>query len=240
MKITSRFDSKKAREFLKEKMGDASTWAKTETLEYGKMFTKAAVAWTPPSGGGKNGRRITGTAAKKAQEERIWKDFMNPDRSPFIIVPKKFKGEIVDPRTHLRKFKMKRGKKSWYLDWRGPRVFATKQAITAEYNRRKSHIGRLASGWLEGARLSGLKGGIPAWVSRHGEGRGKARIANQGGKWTMIITNKIQESYDSQQMEHIVLYLLDDAVASKIKIRKENIKKWLIRGAKKAGRISLD
>lgn len=225
-------------------------------LDYGRIFTKEAIDWTPPSGGGKGGARIQGAEARNRQETRIRWDVMGSEfakpryfrsrgqlmtyddgahhLSPFMIARPKDPVLIVDPRAHLKQFRMKRGRKGMRLDWHGPRAWTTKAALNAEYKRRLSRVGRLAAGWMAGAVLSGRKTGIPAWVKRHGTGGGRARLVHRGGKWQIVITNST--GYHTQQMEFVCDQLLSGAVRQKIRTRNDKVKKYLINKAKRTMR----
>jgi len=232
----------------------AAEAAHEAALDYGRIFTKAAIDWTPPSGG-KNGTRIQGAEAKMRQETRIRWDVMGSEfakpryirsrgrlitmddgafhLSPFMLARPKDPVLIVDPRTHLKRFGMKRTRQGMKLNWHGPRAWTTKTALNAEYKRRLAHVGRMAAGWMAGAVLSGRKTGIPAWVKRHGTGGGRARLTNRGGKWEIIITNC---SCYHPLMNFIVKQLLDEVVEAKIRKRDEKVKSWLLKKARRTMR----
>jgi hypothetical protein len=50
-----------------------------------------------------------------------------------------------------------------------------------------SHVGRLASGWLPAAMAVGTP--VPAWVSRHGLGRGAVRYHVTGSDFSLMAAN---------------------------------------------------
>ena len=156
MKIRTEFHMAGFTRLCRELEAGAREAAHEAALDYGRIFTKAAIDWTPPSGGGRNGSRVQGAEAKNRQETRIRWDIMGSEftkpryyrsrgqlmtyddgahhLSPFMLARPKDPVLIVDPRTHLKRFGMKRGRKGMKLDWHGPRAWTTKQALNAEYN----------------------------------------------------------------------------------------------------------
>lgn len=255
MKVRSEFNMAGFTRLCRELEAGAQEAAHEAALDYGRIFTKAAIDWTPPSGGGRNGARVQGAEAKNRQETRIRWDIMGSEfakpryyrsrgqlmtyddgahhLSPFMLARPKDPVLIVDPRTHLKRFGMKRGRKGMKLDWHGPRAWTTKQALNAEYKRRLARVGRMAAGWMAGAVLSGRKTGIPAWVKRHGTGGGRARLVNRRGKWEIIITNST--AYHPN-MNFIINQLLDVVVKAKIRKRDEKVKSWLLKKAQRTMR----
>lgn len=255
MKTRANFNMAGFTRLCRDLESGANEAAHEAALDYGRIFTKGAIDWTPPSGGG-TGRHVQGAEAKNRQETRIRWDIMGSEfakpryyrwhgqlmtyddgahhLSPFMLARPKDPVLIVDPRAHLKQFRLKRGRKGMKLDWHGPRAWTTKQALNAEYKRRLSRVGRLAAGWMAGAVLSGRKTGIPAWVKRHGTGGGRARLAHRGGKWQIVITNST--GYHTQQMNFVVDQLLSGVVRSKIRKRDAVVKKYLLNKAKRSMR----
>lgn len=256
MKTFAKFNMTGFTSLLQELGSGANEAAHEATLDSGRIFVKAAIDWTPPSGGGRNGSRVTGAEAKARQETRIQWDLMGSvfakpryyrfkgqlmtfddgafRLSPFMLARPKDHVLLVDPRSHLRNFGMKKGRNGMRLAWHGPRVWTTKQALTAECKRRMGRVGRLAAGWMAGAVLCQRKTGIPVWVSRHGTGGGRARLTHRGSRWEVIITNSV--GYHTDQMEFVRDQLLAGVVQERIKKRNDQVKKYLLSRAKRAAR----
>lgn len=252
MKVKADWDLGRWLRMCRAMQSGADGAGKDAALDYGKLFTKAAIDWTPPSGGGRTGARVSGAEARNRQETRIRWDIMGSEFakpryyrwkgqlmtfddgafrvSPFMIARGRDKVLVVNPRAHLRQFGMKKGRHGMKLAWRGPRVWTTKQALNAEYKRRLGNVGRMAAGWLAGAELSGRRSGIPAWVRRHGVGGGSARLLHRGSRWEIEITNG---TVYHPNMNFIIDQLLEVSVKGKMKARNEAVKGWLLRRAKR-------
>ena len=79
MKVRSEFNMAGFTRLCRELEAGAQEAAHEAALDYGRIFTKAAIDWTPPSGGGRNGARVQGAEAKNRQETRIRWDIMGSE-----------------------------------------------------------------------------------------------------------------------------------------------------------------
>lgn len=68
MKIRTEFHMAGFTRLCRELEAGAREAAHEAALDYGRIFTKAAIDWTPPSGGGRNGSRVQGAEAKTARK----------------------------------------------------------------------------------------------------------------------------------------------------------------------------
>jgi hypothetical protein len=50
-------------------------------------------------------------------------------------------------------------------------------------------VGWLAAGWNEAAKKLGVR--LPAWVARHGSGRGSIGITSSGSRFRITISNEV-------------------------------------------------
>ncbi len=55
---------------------------------------------------------------------------------------------------------------------------------------RGKRVGELAAGWNAGAQKLGVK--LPAWVARHGGGRGAVSVLNTFRAFRIILTNAVK------------------------------------------------
>lgn len=109
-----------------------------------------------------------------------------------LFVPYKLKGlrrervsGVQMVQIHRRNFvtkrtgaKMRRSGAPVYVDARKFNHLAVKL---------RSHVGRLASGWLPAAQALGLS--VPVWVSRHGLSRGAVRYHTTGNDFSFVAAN---------------------------------------------------
>ena len=250
--ITSKIDMTRARRKLDRWRAMVRQEEEESVRDYGNIYCGQAFDYTPPGG-----KYYKGTEAKNRQENRIRWDILGDEYgtvryyrrggllhgfcpmkgykvSPFIALTKRAaKGvQIVDPATHLRQFGFKRRAHGKYLDWRGPRAFALKTAMMAEYRRRIRTVGRLAAGWVPAARYCGRKT-IPGWISRNDRGEGYARIVrSQGHGCEIEIVNTVP--YHQTVTQDLMDYVLNRVVSHALQKRARNREKHLIAKMKKA------
>lgn len=143
-----------------------------EVLERaGRGIVRRAIAITPPaSAEGIEGGLDSGGEAKQRGFRAISRDLNK------LFVPVKLKhkrreaisgAEMV--RIHARALSFKRPGAKMRRD-RGQPYYVDARKFRALEDKLRSHVGRLASGWVAAAQA--VKAAVPAWVSRHGSGRG--------------------------------------------------------------------
>lgn len=65
-----------------------------------------------------------------------------------------------------------------------------KAALAALQRRLLADVGWLAAGWNQAARKLGVR--LPAWVSRHGTGRGSVGVSRTGSIFRITIVNEVR------------------------------------------------
>lgn len=178
---------------------------------------------TPPASAGS-----TGTAAKRAGESAIAKDLA----AIFTPVRLKYKRPEIYPNVseiHRRLFLTKvagrtlrsdKGRGSYYVD--GAKLKALALAL-------KKNVGKLASGWAAAANRLGVA--VPAWIARHGGGRGQIRVALTAPRYEVEMTCICPPNAPSAELERRVPYAIKYATAR----AEREIAFLLARDAGKAG-----
>lgn len=137
-------------------------------------FMRRVIGITPPAQGKRGAGGALTHADKKRGEQTIDADLAQ------LFVPVKLRGKRDEQfpdvaGLHRQRFiaakkpgrLLKRGgPQPWYVDQR--KLAALAKAL-------KARGGKLASGWLAGADAVGATG-VPAWVRRHGTGRGNHKL----------------------------------------------------------------
>lgn len=129
---------------------------------------------------------------------------------------KKFRGvSTVSADAFLRSHTVLRlGKKSSVRVLKGGGLMSPGVAQVSDVRRalaeRRRHVGRMAAGWLRGARLAGLKK-VPAWIARHASVYdGTASLTVQGGRVRFEMYN--DPAYpDRGQLARVAAYAVDSA-----------------------------
>lgn len=206
------------------------------TLEYAKRAASKAIRTTPPNSvtNKGNGRRVL----EKHIENDIGGDpveaevRLKRDNSGKLVpysYPRKKRGGVllgvrgkrmkgvatVGADAFLRSHTYLRlGKKSSVRVLKGGALMTPGVAQVGDVRRamteRKRHVGRMAAGWLRGARLAGLKK-IPAWIARHAshyDGAGSLTV--QGGRVRFEMENCPQYP-DRGQLARVAAYALASA-----------------------------
>lgn len=247
--ITCQVDTRSFNRKLEEYAAASGKAMKDVVKEMGKSVVKQLFLLTPPSGQSNKGAK-----AKKALSDRISRDILgNPvpsgnavcqwsakhqkmfviDKSRqqipgmFVAVNRIPKGvAATEPRSHLSKFGMKRGKNAHYRKWHGERPVAKLAEVKKLVRTKQEKVGRLAAGWNSAAASVGYK--PPAWISRHGTGEGSSMYMLSGWRYMATYTNSVP--YSQEHMKTIAGFALMYA-ENGIKRQTDYLKKKLLKGA---------
>ena len=157
---------------------------KSELVEQAaKGFVKNVVAITPPASKG-----VSGSKAKQQGEQAIKSDLARIMVATARKKDRDARAAVASPEELHRRFRDKRtgrvnpgGLKSPYR--------VSKSELLALQRRLLKEVGWLSAGWNEGALKLGVR--LPAWVSRHGSGRGSVSIINSGATFRITIANEV-------------------------------------------------
>lgn len=206
------------------------------TLEYAKRAASKAIRTTPPNsmnnkGNGKRGleahieRDIAGDPVEA--QVRIRRD--DSGRPVPYAYPRKKRGGVLLGmkgkqakavvtvgaeaflRTHTQ---LRMGRKSSVRVLKGGGLMLPGLAQVGDVRRavaeRNRHVGRMAAGWLRGARVAGLVK-VPAWIARHeSHYDGGASLTMQKGRVHFEMTN-CPAHPDRGQLDRVGGYALESA-----------------------------
>lgn len=157
---------------------------KSELVEQAaKGFVKNVVAITPPASKG-----VTGSKAKQQGETAIKVDIAR------IMVAAARKRDLdtrmgaASPEELYRRFRDKRTGRINPKSLKQPYRVA-KSGLNALLRTLLEEVGWLAAGWNEAARKLGVR--LPAWVSRHGTGKGSVSVTRSGSVFRITIANEV-------------------------------------------------
>ena len=206
------------------------------TLEFAKRAASKAIRTTPPNSmkNGGNGRRALEEHIARDIGGDPLEAEVRPKRGedgkavPYAYPRKKRGGVLLGVRgkrlkgvatvsadAFLRQHTMlKLGRKSSVRVLKGGGLMSPGVAQAGDVRRalaeRKRHVGRMAAGWLRGARLAGLKK-VPAWIARHASHYdGAASLTVQGGRVRFEMYNS-PEHPDRGQLDRVAAYAMDAA-----------------------------
>jgi len=91
-------------------------------------------------------------------------------------------GQRLDRKQATGRKRIGRGRKQAY--------YADEKKLKAMTKKRHSGVGRLASGWLPAAQKVGVK--VPAWIARHGAGRGTVKEDSRRMAYTFTAGNAVR------------------------------------------------
>lgn len=151
--------------------------------EAAKGFVKRVVAITPPASKG-----VTGSKAKQQGETAIKADIAR------IMVAAARKRDLdtragaASPESLYHRFRDKRTGRINPKSLKQPYRVA-KAELNALLRKLLAEVGWLAAGWNQAGRKLGVR--LPAWVSRHGTGRGSVSITRSGSVFRITIANEV-------------------------------------------------
>jgi hypothetical protein len=156
---------------------------------------------TPPASAGK-----IGTAARRQGERAIARDLAK------IFQPVTIKFIGPSPERHQapgpiqrRHFALKRPGRPIRRD-RSRAYYVDERRFIAMRKELLRRVGYLASGWVASARQLGVA--VPAWIARHGAGRGTIRIQFAAPRYGMTMTCFAPANSPWQELQRRVPYAL--------------------------------
>lgn len=113
----------------------------------------------------------------------------------------------------------------------GPPMYVDARKFSVLAQKLRSHVGRLASGWMPAVNAVGATG-TPQWISRH-SGAGNARIDLDGAELSFYAVNqpKFLDTHLAAEMDRRVPY----AVRYQFNAMQRELDHLLLRDATKAG-----
>lgn len=184
-KLKINLDSEKFEKAAQALFENSKRDSETFIKEQVRGFARLVIDFTPPSRGS-----VRGTAAKKSGEGAITRDVRDvfqPARPKQVEV-----SSIAEMRSIMKSSRRSRGGKIRFV--RHPQVKVSRQMLAAFIKRKKSAVGRLASGWLGAAKSLG-KVSVAAWISRH-NAPGKTSIRKTSAEITAEISNEVGYASD--------------------------------------------
>lgn len=181
-----KFDSSDLRSSMQRLANAANKAPKDIVEEAARGFVRDVVKITPPGSPG-----VSGTAAKKQGEAGILKGL----GSIMVAADKKAYGPFEDPAAvHKRARNPRTGR----VDKRvlrggargGAKAQVTASALAAYKKVILAKVGLLASGWNAAAAKLGVR--LPAWVSRHGTGRGAVVVKVTPTSFSVTVSNEVK------------------------------------------------
>lgn len=148
-------------------------------LTQARGFIRTVIADTPPGGGGRKG-----LTAKRAGEEQIEGEV----RSTVIPIAGRIRSDKIQLETNLSgTLDRKRNRTNGRIRRNAVKVYARAASINRVIREKKRRVGFLAAGWNDAARLTGAR--VPAWISRHIDGKGRGRIIFGNGEIRVVMSN---------------------------------------------------
>jgi len=179
---------------------------KDETRRTMKGIISDVIDFTPPSS-----QKTHGLAARAAGEVSIVRDM----KKLFIPVTLKHKRpeQWPDPHALHHEAMVQAGGNPV----RTPTVkfHVDKAKITSLKNLLRPNVGRMASGWVAGAQALGAP--VPAWIARHGTGRGSNLLVTESDtKIVMQVINHFPGTADklAAQTQRLVAFAKKAAIGS--------------------------
>ena len=151
-------------------------------LQAARNSVEFAIKITPPaSNAGVGGGLDSGMEAKRRGEAAIRRDLHHAFSPVKIKGKRKEKISSSDLVTiHRRLLAAKRPGSPMKRD-RGQPYYVDVRKLLAYERDLKRNVGKLASGWVSAAQTLGARS-VPAWVSRHGTGRGAVEVQLAGSQ----------------------------------------------------------
>ena len=180
MKPDLRFNLGEIKRALKQLQPHVKKSRSELTEQAARGFVKEVVEISPPGGGGRRGNtaKKTGEAAIKSDLARV-----------MTGVRARQNAALQDPREIHRRFRDLRTGRINPRNLRQP-YGVDASALRALQRELMARVGKLAGGWNAGAGKLGVK--LPAWVARHGRGRGTLSVVNTFRLFRITIINAVK------------------------------------------------
>lgn len=178
-----KFDTRRLQKAIKDLRPLVRKTSTELVEEAAKGFVKRVVAITPPASKG-----VSGSKAKQQGDQAIKSDLA---RIMVAAVRKKerdTRAASASPEELHRRFRDKRTGRVNPGALKHP-YRVGKSELLALQRRLLKEVGWLAAGWNEAAKKLGVR--LPAWVARHGSGRGSIGITTGVSRFRITIANEV-------------------------------------------------
>ena len=154
--------------------------AATAVREAARRVTRQVIALTPPASAG-----LTGRDAYNQGRAKIRRDLLS------VLAPRTLKGKRKerwpDVAVTYRARRVFRQSGVGVRITRGPVAFVDRRKFLDLQNRKHAAVGRMAAGWLPGARALDVP--VLQWIARHGGARGGVSVAWSVGRFGIRVAN---------------------------------------------------
>jgi hypothetical protein len=183
MNVKFKFDMRRLEKAIKDLRPHVRKTRAELVEDAAKGFVKRVVAITPPASKG-----VSGSKAKQQGDQAIKSDLARIMVAAARKSERDTRAAAASPEELHRRFRDKRtGRINPGALKRPYRVGKTE--LLALQRRLLKEVGWLAAGWNEAAKKLGVR--LPAWVARHGSGRGSIGISNGATRFRITIANEV-------------------------------------------------
>lgn len=183
MNVKFKFDMRRLEKAIKDLRPHVRKTRAELVEDAAKGFVKKVVAITPPASKG-----VSGSKAKQQGDQAIKSDLARIMVAAARKADRDTRKATALPEDLYKRFRDKRtGRVNPGALKRPYRV--GKSELLALQRRLLKEVGWLAAGWNEAAKKLGVR--LPAWVARHGSGRGSIGITSGGSRFRITIANEV-------------------------------------------------
>lgn len=183
MNVKFKFDTSGLQRAIKDLRPHAQKTRAELVEDAAKGFVKKVVAITPPASKG-----VSGSKARQQGDQAIKSDLARIMVAAARKSERDTRAAAASPEELHRRFRDKRtGRVNPGALKRPYRV--GKSELLALQRRLLKEVGWLAAGWNEAALKLGVR--LPAWVTRHGTGKGSIAITQSGSLFRITIANEV-------------------------------------------------
>jgi hypothetical protein len=183
MNVKFKFDMSRLQRAIKDLRPQVQKTRAELVEQAAKGFVKNVVAITPPASKG-----VSGSKAKQQGDQAIKSDLARIMVAAARKKDRDTRQAAASPEELYRRFRDKRtgriNPKSIKHPYRVP-----KAELLALQRRLLKEVGWLAAGWNEAAHKLGVR--LPAWVGRHGTGKGSVVITRSGAVFRITVANEV-------------------------------------------------
>ena len=183
MNVKFKFDMRRLEKAIKDLRPHVQKSRAELVEDAAKGFVKRVVAITPPASKG-----VSGSKAKQQGDQAIKSDLARIMVAAARKRDRDMRAATASPEELHRRFRDKRTGRI------NPRALKQpyrvgKSELLALQRRLLKEVGWLAAGWNAAAKRLGVR--LPAWVARHGSGRGSIGVMDSGGRFRITIANEV-------------------------------------------------
>ena len=189
MSADVKFDDRAFRSALRRFEATSKKSSEQILKEQARLFLKDVILLTPPNKDLKQGRAL-GEAAIAADIRKIF-------------VGSNAGNAATDLATLHKRFRLPSNGRVG----RGPAQKIKAKGLVAYIKAVQAKVGLLASGWSTAASKLGVK--MPAWISRHGTGRGQIKVVTGFAESRITIVNGVKFAREVKGLVRRVQWALD-------------------------------